>query len=657
MIPKPADFPFIRKLNLTYEKRIRQVPFLNIDSVLIPTPYEKHRALDIDYQHSYVWDEEGELLGYLLVYSNAEKTHFHIYKQVTSPFGRGKGIGKTMVEKLAGSVSPDAQIYLYVWDKLISSIDFFASRGFAFEEEIVYRKMKFHLMSARASEVLERIISSKDKKFTVAEELSKVRHDAKRSLRVLLDMASMLSVDNFNKVIEDINRETTALLNTLNMYEDKVRVSHEVNIKELITDRVVPVIEAASTPCEIRLTLGSKIHPINGNYMSLSRALINIVSNSIDAIGEAGRRGIIDINLTERDDNIFLAISDNGTGIAEEMLARGPDMLPLFVGKTTKKVRMGEGLGTKQVFSTFGANNVTVESRLGEFTRYTIRLTKSSKRDKSVYTEYESRYLSVMKSTQNIGVRKNSSKVDIEAFIWRLRKVEIFSYDLVYQFSRYNNVRDIYRNLMMYLYGGKDFNYMKTEMKKYRIDNEDIRTWLLDIVKRVKRNETFILENLDFQLYKGPLFESFGQAVDRTIIFTLDPENGKFYCTDRKLAEHLDFVPFLSEKRDTLVRGEFIGDMRNIASPIYLGVWNVVDQHDMYEKIKLMKRGARQLLEMGLKKEKTLLFYNTTYNKSDCEIDTLKSTTLLGLAELREEDFDQYIVEADTELQGMIFAD
>jgi hypothetical protein len=262
-----------------------------------------------------------------------------------------------------------------------------------------------------------------------------------------------------------------------------------------------------------------------------------------------------------------------------------------------------------------------------------------------------------MKSTQHIGVNKESSNLEIAAFIWQLRKIEIFSYDLVYQFSRYNNVRDIYRNLMMYLYGGKDFNYMKTEMKKYRIDNENIRTWLLDIIKRIKRQENFILQNLDFNEYKGVLFESFGQAVERTIVFTLEPESGKFYATDRKLAEHLDFVPFLSPNRDSLLRGEFIGDVRNVQSPIYLGVWLVVIRQDMYDKMRLIQKGAQQLLEMGLRNEKRLFFYNTTNNKGDCEIDTLKSTTLLGMVEMREEDFDQFITETEDELQGMIFAD
>jgi hypothetical protein len=210
---------------------------------------------------------------------------------------------------------------------------------------------------------------------------------------------------------------------------------------------------------------------------------------------------------------------------------------------------------------------------------------------------------------------------------------------------------------MMYLYGGKDFEYIKTELNKCRIDNEIIKTWLLDIIKRIKRQETFILQNLDFNKFKGVLFESFGQAIERTIIFTLDPENGKFYATDRKLAEHLDFVPYLSPARDTLLRGEYIGDVRNVASPIYLGVWNVSTRNDLYDKMRLMRRGAQQLLEMGLRKEKRLFFYSTTNNKSDWEIDTLKTTTLYEMAHLKDEEFDNYITETETELQGMVFAD
>ena len=651
------SFDFIRCLTPEDEKRIRQIPFLNIDSMLIPSPFIKDKTIDIDYRHSYIWEEEGEYLGYLLVYSNPDKTKFHIYKQVTSPFGRGKGIGSAFMERLASDVAPDSQVYLYVWEKLSSSIDFFMSNGFTYDEAIVYRKMKFYLMSATAKTIIEKTDLGKDKVHSTSEELGKVRHDAKKGLKILFDMVSMLSVDNCNKVIEDINRETTALLNTLNMYEDQIKAFHEVHIKELITDRVIPFIEVAEVPCEIRLILGSKIPSVIGNYVNFSRALINIISNSLDAIREVDRKGIIEISLKENDDSVILTLQDNGNGIEPERLKVGPDGLPLFVGKTTKKGKTGEGIGTRQIFSTFGPANISIKSTVGEGTCWTLQMKKSTQKETTILSELKSRYVMFIKSTEKIGISEYSNRTNIAAFIWQLRQMEIFSYELIYYFSRYNNVRDIFRNILLYRYGGKDFQFLKTELKKCRIDDEVIKSWLLGIVRRIKRNETFVLETFPFDEYKGILFKSYGQALEKTIIFTMDPETGNFFASDRKLAEHMDFVPFLQRNRDLLLRGEFVGDIRTIASPIHLGVWSVSNLEDLHEKLKSIRSGARQLLKMGLKNEKHLAFYASTYNVCSHEIDTLKTTTLAEMANMKDDELDHFIKSSEDELQGMVFTD
>lgn len=650
-------YPCVKCLSKEYEERIGKIPYLNIDSILIPTPYERDKSIDIDYGHSYVWEEEGELLGYMLVYSDAEKTKFHIYKQVTSPFGRGKGIGSAFMEKLAYDVAADAYIYLYVWEKLISSVDFFLSKGLDFEGSIVYRKMKFFLMSSRAKMIRDKAEKAKTRDYSAVEEMTKVRHDAKKSLRVLFDMASLLSVDNFNKVVEDINRETTALLNTLNMYEDKITTLHEVNIQELITERIIPVVEVADVQCEIRLILGSKIPHVTGSYLNFSRALINLVSNSLDAIRESGRRGVIEIKLTDKGDSVVLSIQDNGIGIEEDRLEKGDDMIPLFVGITTKPSETGEGVGTRQIFSTFGPNNIIVESKAGEFTSWTISLKKSTRKDIAMLAELESRYTEFIKSTEHIGITEESSRTQIAAFIWQLREMEIFSYDLVYQFSRYNNVRDIYRGILLYWNDKKDLQYLKTELEKCRIDNEVIKSWLLGMVKRIKRNETFFSRHFDFEEYKGALFKSYGQATGSTIIFTMDPETGRFYSTDRKLAEHMDFVPYLGGRRDHLLRGEFFGDVRIAESPIILGVWSVATVPDLRERLDLVRKGAQRFVEMGLKEDKRLSFYQTTYNTCDCEIDTSITTTLGEMAALKDEELERFIVTSESEMGGLVFAD
>ncbi len=653
----PAQFPYIKSLTPDYERAIRQSPLLNIDSLLIPSPYILDRTIDIDYEHSFVWDEKGELLGYLLVYATPDQKKFHIYKLVTNPFGRGKGIGSAFVRHLAHTVDSDAHIYLYVWEKLLSSIDFFKSRGFSITDLVVFRKMKFHLMSVTAETLRAKVTAEKRQDVTVVEELTKVRHDVKKSLKVLFDMAAMLSVDNFNKVAEDINRETTALLNTLNMYEDKIHLSHKVSLKDLITERVVPFIEAVDSSCEVRLVLRSKIAPVNGSYISYSRALINIVSNALDAIKSTGRRGLIEFLMEQHGDTVTLTITDNGTGIAAERLQKGPDQVPLFVGKSTKGSLTGEGIGTKQTYATFGADHIEVSSKEGEFTSWVIALKRSSTRDAALLADLSTRYVRLIKTTQRARLSKKSSRTEITIFIWQLRQMELFSFDLIYHFSRYNNIRDIFQSLLLYRFGGKSFDFLKEELGKCRIDDNSIRSWLLGVTSRINRYETFVAQYVPFQEYKDVLFQSYGQATNCTMIFTLDPDNGKFFTTDRKLAEHLDFVPYLSRQRDDLLRGELIGDVRNVSSPIYLGVWSVKDLDDLHRKLKLIQRGAQQLLDMGLEKEKRIAFYNTTYNTCNSEIDTLKTVTLGEMASLDESDFGRFIRSADSEMSGLPYSD
>lgn len=651
---KPVQSPYIKSLTPEYEKAIRQSPLLNIDSLLIPSPYILDKTIDIDYEHSYVWDEKGELLGYLLVYATPDQKTFHIYKLVTNPFGRGKGIGSAFLRYLAHTVAPDSHIYLYVWEKLLSSIDFFKTRGFSISDLVVFRKMKFHLMSVTAETLRSAAVTTKRPDVTAIEELSKVRHDVKKSLKVLFDMTAMLSVGNFNQVAEDINRESTALLNTLNMYEDKIHLSHKVSLKDLITERVMPFIEAVDSSCEVTLVLKSKIEPVSGSYISCSRALINIASNALDAITSAGRRGQIEFLLEQRGDTVTLAITDNGTGIAAPMLEKGPDQVPLFVGKSTKGTEPGKGVGTLQTYTTFGADHIEVTSIEGQSTCWTITLKKSTSKDAVLLADLSTRYVRLIKSTQKAKLTKDTSKNDITIFIWQLRQMEIFSFDLIYHFSRYNNIRDIFQSVLLYRFGDHSFDYLKEELGKCRIDNSSIRSWLLGITRRINKFETCILRNVPFDDYKDVLFQSYGQASDRTMIFTLDPDNGHFFTTDRTLAEHLDFVPYLGRKKDDLIRGELVGDVRNVSSPIYLGVWTVKSLDDLHCKMKLIQRAAQQLLLMGLDKEKRIAFYNTTYNTCQSELDTLQTLTLGEMASLEETDFTRFIRPADSTMSGLL---
>ena len=338
---------------------------MNIDTFIIPSPYIQDKDLTKDYGHSYVWMEEGEIMGYILVYSHVPSRTFHIYKVVTSPFGRGRGVGTFLIEYLVANLPEESYLYLYIWQRQPDTVEFFEKKGFVQGEPLVYRNLVYTHLSARKEDVL--VDSRKDGRETgrPAEEIGRTRHDARKTLRLLSSMVDMLSVDNGSRIIEDINRETTSLMNTLNSYRNSMDVVHKVNIKELITERIIPYVEASDLICEFNLILKIKKPVVLGSHVYIGRALINLISNSLEAIEEAGREGRITVVLDKSKDKVLLTISDNGVGITPEKLERNGNGVPAFVGRTTKGKHRGEGLGTTQIFTTFGPDNIEVESEPG----------------------------------------------------------------------------------------------------------------------------------------------------------------------------------------------------------------------------------------------------------------------------------------------------
>lgn len=647
---------FLVPLTSELEERIKGISVLNIDTYIIPSPYLRHKNLTKDRKHSYAWDAQGEILGYLQVYSDPNLEMYHLYRQVTSPFGRGRGIGSAFLEALVSDLQDHAIVYLYVWEKQVDSIDFFKTRGFSIRKQTVYRHQTFCLMEATAKEIRENLRIVAAKKITEVEAVGKVRHDARKYLQLLLDMVNVLSVENCSQIIESINRECTSLVNLLNDYGDRIRPEHRIGLRDIIMERVIPYIETSAVPCEINLRLQNRTSTVLAHYVDVGRALINLTANSLDAIQAAGREGVIDINLKEEGGRVILRIRDNGEGMEPERLELDDNGIPMFVGRTTKGVDVGEGYGTKQVFSTFGAENITVTSEYGVYTEWCISLAKSTVEKTSTISDIESRFLRLVDNAVS-DIDENSSAKQVKSFIWHARDLELLCYDLVFQFSRYNNIRDIYRSILAYRYGGRSDAYIKAELNTYRTNTPDLRRQLLEVVHKIRRNDELLQSHASALEYAVDLFTSYGRADKFTIIFTMDPETGRFFCTDRKLAEHFDLVAYLGKNRDELLRGEIHGDSLNQEDPLVLGVWSTMSRADLVAKLQLIREGARRLLEIGINPKKRLGFYNTTYNTHSEEIDSYKKTTIHDMANATDKELLDFIIKADDELSGFVFAD
>jgi GNAT superfamily N-acetyltransferase/two-component sensor histidine kinase len=636
------------------EKRILHNPLLNIDTFIIPSPYVKNPNLMKDYEHSFVYKHEGELLGYILVYADREKKDFLIYKVTTSPFGRGMGIGTLFIEYLAEMIPTGSTISLYVWEKQQDTMEFFNSMGFISEESIVYRNLIYHYFTATRAQIIKQSGTRKIRGNSAQEEIGNTRHDARKVVRLLSSMVEKLALENCDRIIEDINRETTGLINILNSFRDSIETIHEVDLKDLITERIIPYIETSIENCDIKFHMESRISTIKGSYVNISRALINLIANSIDAIKEKGERGIITLQLSQDDENVYLMAGDNGTGIKAELLKKDENGLPSFVGQTTKVRKQGEGLGTVQIFSTIGVENIAINSVPGEGTYWTLRFKKKQKEKEKWFMSLERRYFEFMSLQESTKITARTPHNAVISIIWLMRKMEIFLFDIIMQLSKFHNMRDVYRQILIYLQGYESKEKLRETIDSYRCDHPVIKEWMYNMCREIRATMVKLEQQVDLSLYKGELFKSYGQAIGNIMIFTLDPETGNFLVTDRKLAEHFDFVYYLKKERDQLLRGEFIGDMKNPETPILFGVWHIGSDKDLLNKLKLIREGARRLVEIGIDEEKKLAFYQTTYCQHNRDINTDKATTFGEFIQLEDKELERFMRKADDEFSGFL---
>jgi two-component system NtrC family sensor kinase len=102
----------------------------------------------------------------------------------------------------------------------------------------------------------------------------------------------------------------------------------------------------------------------------LQQVFLNILNNSIDAIGKGGEIQM-ETSFLAKNHEIMIKIKDNGPGIPKENINKIFD--PFF---TTKKVGEGTGLGLSIVYSIVEklSGRITVASEMGQGTTFTIFL-------------------------------------------------------------------------------------------------------------------------------------------------------------------------------------------------------------------------------------------------------------------------------------------
>jgi signal transduction histidine kinase len=136
-----------------------------------------------------------------------------------------------------------------------------------------------------------------------------------------------------------------------------------------LVHRVCEVARPKVTAMGVRLDVAvSDVPPVMADPVQLELALLNLLSNGLDAM-PAG--GVLAITVAASPDGVRVEVADTGTGIA-------PDLLPRIFDPwvTTKEAGRGSGLGlsiTREVLTAHGGA-IGVKSEVGVGSTFTLTL-------------------------------------------------------------------------------------------------------------------------------------------------------------------------------------------------------------------------------------------------------------------------------------------
>ncbi|HSP83121.1 MAG TPA: HAMP domain-containing sensor histidine kinase, partial [Gillisia sp.] len=160
----------------------------------------------------------------------------------------------------------------------------------------------------------------------------------------------------------------------------------DINLNELIKEYVnlsFHGMRANKNPInvDIKLETDDSLGPVKINPENFSRVILNLCKNAFDAMREKQQLEDNKTYLPQlvvrtgvKENKVIVEIEDNGPGVPGEI--REKLMQPFF---TTKKGTEGTGLGlsiSKDIIESHGGE-LEIDSKEGEFTRFTIRLNKT----------------------------------------------------------------------------------------------------------------------------------------------------------------------------------------------------------------------------------------------------------------------------------------
>jgi PAS domain S-box-containing protein len=218
---------------------------------------------------------------------------------------------------------------------------------------------------------------------------SGIAHDINNSLTPIIGYLEILMEDeNISALagneLNKINIASNDIKRTIQRMKEFYRAKddnedlHLLNLNSIILETIdltkhkwKDLSESHGAEIKIIYDLSEDIHPVTGNASEIREALTNLIINATDAMPLGG---VISIKTGSYSNQVFMEISDSGTGMDEETLKRC--MEPFYSTKGDK----GTGLGLSMVYGIVQRHEgkIEIESFPGKGTEFKIFLPKRS---------------------------------------------------------------------------------------------------------------------------------------------------------------------------------------------------------------------------------------------------------------------------------------
>ncbi len=216
---------------------------------------------------------------------------------------------------------------------------------------------------------------------SVAEITAGVAHDLNNRLSVILGNAQLLRrapalepavAQKLERIEEEVLRASTLTRGLIDRTRTEPRrdaIAFNVVVMRAL-ERARPLLEGRRIALELELSDPAPL--VAGDAEKLTRLVLHLVTNAIEAIGD---EGTLMVTTILEDDAIELTVTDSGPGMSQDHASRIFE--PFF---TTKPDVRGAGLGLFLVVSTLKSHGgtITVQTAEGRGTTMRVRLPRGS---------------------------------------------------------------------------------------------------------------------------------------------------------------------------------------------------------------------------------------------------------------------------------------